>query len=337
MKTALLTLGFLLFVSINAASAQGLPGLGPSTIITLSPNNPKPNQLVTASLVTTVADDLVGARVRWSVDGEILTEGTDVTQASFVAGELGSETIITAQVTLLSGEIVTATAAVRPVEVVLSWEADTYAPELYPGRKLYSTGAFIRAEAHARFLNDAGERIDPQNLMYHWRRNGSALEEQSGRGRSSIFMEGPKFYGRDVLTVTVSTPDKTLVGESAVLVETSEPVLLLYAVDPLLGLLNHLSLHSGTQAPYMSLAAAPYFMSAQKSSSKNLEYQWTVNGRSVYSSAQDASRLSLSTDENKNKAVIAVSVTHKNLLLQEAKGKWNFSLSETSSFNPFFR
>lgn len=319
-----------------SAQAIPIPGVTQTPAIILSPEYPAPFESVTAT-VRIGSEDLSSADIAWILDGTPVAEGVGRISFSFRAGDIGAIQALSVLVRTPNGNAEAVQARVNPTRIHVAWEAQTYTPLLYKGRSLYSAGSGIVAEAHVQYIDDSGAIVAPENLIYFWRRNGSAIAGANGRGKYVLRTEGPKFYGTDILSVQVSTPQGIVVGTGAARIDTIDPRLVLYTWSPVTGPAYSAAIAQteGSIGNATTIVAEPYFMGATSSKSPLLLYEWLVNGRALSVQESSPNFLSLSS-EDATSAVISLSVTHKTALLQEAKRKWQLQFKE-SGFGLFGR
>jgi hypothetical protein len=318
------------------AHAQFLGNLSGVEIV-LRPDYPQPNQTVEAR-VTSPTVNLQSATIVWLINGEVRQQSQAGITFFFTSGDIGNAQRVSVLVKTIDGQSLSDTVTIRPAEVVLLWEADTWTPPFYKGRAIYTSGSRIKIEASAYFKDQDGTLYTADELIYTWSRNGTVLKNISGLGASSRILEGPKFYGNDVISVEVTTPSGSLIANSAALITTEEPDLLLYESDPLIGIKYYSAISNegsfyGTAEP--SVAAAPYFMDAQRANDASLTYRWKVNGTEV-AAGGDLSYVTLRFNDDENlSARMELTVEHARHLLQEAKNSWLFQFEGSVSATPF--
>lgn len=319
--------------------AQLLGNLNGVTIST-SPQYPRPHQESVAT-VRSGNVDVSAATIVWLVNDEIQQQGEGNTSFVFTTGELGATQHITALVRTVEGQVLSDSLSIQPAQVALLWEGDTYTPPFYKGRALYTPESRIRVEARAEIKDDTGRRYTDDELIYTWRRNDSALNDASGLGRSVLITNGPKFFGDDIISVEVTTKDKSIIATSAALVPTREPLVLLYKNDPLIGTMYHRSIeteHVFRQATQIGLQAHPLYMDTQNINSSSLNYVWKIDGKTITADEEKPSYMTLSFNNNEDFSTRAsVSVEHLTHLLQTATNNWLLHFEGSARATPFGR
>mgnify|MGYP007100934271 FL=1 len=319
--------------------AQFLGNLNGVTI-NLTPQHPRPHQTVEAT-VRSGNVDVSSATIVWLINDELLQQESGGTSFIFETPAEGQMQQLTVLVKTIDGQVLSDTVAIRPASVTLLWEARTWTPPFYKSRALYTPGSTIVVEARASIEGSDGRKYEPNELLYTWRRNDSVLGNQSGLGKSTLIIEGPKFFSDDVMSVEVSTPDRSIIATSAALIETRDPLVLLYEEDPLLGVVYNRSVendHVFRATQQISLVAAPFYMDARKLNDRSLTYEWQVQGRKIETNANRPSYVTLSfTTADDFSANASVSVEHISHLLQAATGNWLFHFEGGARATPFGR
>ncbi len=249
--------------------------------VSTSPSNPGPNEIVQITIESYLSD-LDKATISWSVNGRAASYGIGKTSFSFKNGGSGETTKVTISIITNTGERVTKELVFNPVGVTVLWEANTYTPPFYKGKPLMSPQAWVRAIAIPDIIDDQNSS-SAQNLVYVWKKNGTAIPEASGYGKSSYSFFGPK-PGRELgLRVAVSSIDDSIQSELRVDIPLTTPFILFYEKHPLLGALNNHPLGGKITLTKkeVTVTAEPYFFSNESSGSPWISYVWSLNGTSI--------------------------------------------------------
>lgn len=223
----------LLGASAPMAFAQGLPGTEPLTLV-VSPQYPRPYQTVTVAPRSTLLD-LSASTVKVSVNGATVYQGSGTQATSVRAGALGERTTVVVTVTDPDGRVYTKQQVLRPAEVSLVLESGTPAHPFYKGGGLVASEDRIRLIALADLRSAPGTRLSSASLVYTWKVGNRVLTDSSGIGRSTLIATAPVRYRNADISVTVTSPDNTLVGEAHTVVTPVDPIVRIYQNDPLLG------------------------------------------------------------------------------------------------------
>ena len=319
-KIALAALMLALFAGAlfsEEAQAQA-PGLVAAEIVA-TPENPAPGQEVSFEL-RSFSLDLNRATISWSVDGKPAASGVGRTRISAVAGKLGSTLSVTAAIRTAAGQNFSASAALSVASIDLLWQASSYTPPFYRGKALPAADASLTVTAVPHLLS-GGRELSPESLIYTWRRGTTVLGEQSGRGKMSVTVAGPKLNDAIRVSVEVSSADRSVRGSNVVTIAAAEPQALLYADDPLLGLRLERALGASfaLSEKEARLTAMPYFLSAARRADPNLEYRFSLDGAPVAAANGDRGSVILrQVAEGRGIAGLSLSVQHLTRILQSA-------------------
>lgn len=267
-------IALMLLAGVSAAHAQDFVSAEPVSLV-ITPQYPRPNQVVSVSPRSTLID-LNASSIRISVNGANVYEGSGTRPVSFPAGALGERTTVSVSVTDSSGRVYTKQHVIRPAEVSLVLESASTAHPFYQGGGLVASEGRIRLVALADLRSAPGTRLSPSNLVYTWKLGNRVLTDSSGIGRSSLTATAPIRYRTADISVTVTSPDNTLVGEARTVVSAVDPVARIYQNDPLLGPNFDVALASRFTMPdtEATFRAVGYFFSVPPT------YSWRVNNAS---------------------------------------------------------
>ncbi|MEK7552429.1 MAG: hypothetical protein AAB534_03375 [Patescibacteria group bacterium] len=317
-------LALLLFIFTIPLHAQtldlpvsNLPNAESFLSIKTTPTNPGPRQKVTATLIF-YQTDTKKANISWYLNAELKEKKIGKTSFEFETGGIGSFSSVAVVIDTFEGEVFQKEIVLRPAEVNLVANAETYTPPFYKGRALYTQKTDVRITAIPEFLNSDGQKIKPQNLMYKWQQGNSVLGEQSGVGRNSITVPGETITRPLDIRVEVSTLDERIKANGSIVVRKGEPKVLIYEKNPLLGLLlNQKADLLFISEKEITLEAVPYFFSVPTKNSSGIEYFWTQNSQKIESGDEQSSIILRQTEENMTGNVnIGVRVTNKDNQLQ---------------------
>jgi len=289
--------------NVRAQTSEGLPIPNLPTAesflsIKTTPKNPAPNQKVVAS-IDFHQTDLKKAQIAWYLNGELVEKKIGKTSFEFETGKIGSFSSVAVVIDTFEGEIFQKEIILRPAEVNLIANAQTYTPPFYKGRALYTQKTEVRITAIPEFLNSQGQKVNPQNLMYKWQQGNSVLGEQSGVGRNSISIPGQTITRPLDIRVEVSTLNESIRASGSIVVQKGEPKVLVYEKNPLLGLmLNQRADLLFVKEKEITLEAVPYFFSVPTKNSSAIEYSWTQNSQKIESGDQQSSIILRQTEEN---------------------------------------
>lgn len=223
----------LLLAVAAPVSAQALPGSEPLSVV-MSPEYPRPYQTFTVAPRSSLID-LASSNVSVSVNGSVVYRGSGTGAVNIRAGALGERTTVVVTVVDPSGKTHTLQSIVRPAEVSLVMEPVSTVHPFYKGGSLVASEGRVRLVAIADLRTDAATRLPASSLVYTWRLGDRVLTDASGIGKSTLIAEAPVRYRNANITVTVTNPQSTLVGEASTVVSAADPFMRIYRNDPLLG------------------------------------------------------------------------------------------------------
>lgn len=249
--------------------------------VKISPSNPSPNETVRVAIESYLSD-MNKATISWSLNGRVALKGVGKTSFSFQNGPSEKTTLLTISVTTNKGESITKEFSWTPVGVTLFWEADTYTPPFYRGKPLLSPQAKVKVVATPDNTG-AQNALGAGNLVYIWEKGGTTMSDASGYGKNFFSFTGPKPYDETNVKVHVSSVDDTMKSEARVYLSLSNPFILFYDNNPLLGVLYNrpFSTTLALTKKEFSIRAEPYFFSNERGEVQTLQYNWSVNGAQV--------------------------------------------------------
>ena len=325
MRTVLLFIVTLFFAS--GASAQSVSFFEPLTL-TVAPDFPEPQTTITLRVDSTSLD-LDRASIAWYADDTLIAEGGGLTETTFTLGPLGSATHIAVVATDLAGESESLERTIRPAEVDLLWEAVSYTPPLYQGKRLVSSSSEVRMQALPRLVRANGSTIPTSDIIYTWRKNGALVSDASGRGKAQATFPPPLLFGTDTIQVEAVSLDGTLTARASAVIPSRDPQLVLYHKHPLFGTLYHQALTGEDAIPDVEAAfvAEPYFAPVHISTDRSLMYTWRVNGTAVATDATNPNHVTLNAQNSTGAARIELKLTHTTDVFLESRGSWNLLLN----------
>lgn len=267
-----------LLVTVLVCTAYALPvhaqystNDAPVTL-SMSPQYPKPYSTVTVVPRSTLID-LISSEVTITANGVVVQKGSGSQGAAVQVGGPGETTTIVLTVKDPSGKVSTSKLTVRPADVALVVEPVSTAHPFYQGLTLLAPQARVRLVAIPDLRKDGKTALDPKTLVYTWKLGDRVLESASGIGRSVLNATAPVQHRYADITLTVTSPDQALVAEAKTSITPTEPVVRVYADDPLKGPDFDVALSgsyalSGAEATFR---VVPYFFSVTP------VFTWSVN------------------------------------------------------------
>lgn len=337
--TSSLAIGSLIFFGFLSVSfAQETPTLpreARQTLeITLLPEHPQANSPVRIQ-ISNYSTDMKSAYTTWIVNGTVVKKGYGETEYTVMTGKLGIATTVSVSATTQEGKIITGTKTIRPADLDLVWQADSYTPPFYKGKALYPNQGHVRVIAIPNFIGASGKAFNPKNLVYKWQRNGDVEGGASGYGKNIFEFDGPAVLQTENITLTVETLDKSIGGQKAISFDPSDSRVLLYEDHPLYGIRLERALSNGVSLSdnQIKIAAVPYFFSVTKRSDESLIYSWSINNTLDSSLTPSQSYLTFRKTGDGGIANIAVNAKSKVSVFQFAANALSITLTNVA--NPF--
>jgi hypothetical protein len=326
-KTSFLLVLLALFTPCSFAVAQSIPGIQDPIVVRVTPTNPRSNEPIIID-IQSYATDLNTALVSWSVDGKEEANGVGLKRFRMTAGPLGSTKTVEVSVGTLGSGVLSTTIIIRPADVGLLWEADTYTPPFYQGKALHSFNGTFKVIALPELYASSGEKIDAKDLIYTWSKNGEVQGSASGYGRNTFVGSQTSYLreGEDI-SVEVSAPRENVVASNNILVIPTVPEILFYENSPLYGIVYEKALQNSFKLTNeeISIIAEPMFFSVGTRGSSRLTYDWTLN-KGALSDFKNKSEVTLRRANNQaGRANVEVVSQHQQRLLQGGKGALTIS------------
>jgi len=302
---------------------------GQSALITTIPNHPAPNSLMEAS-ISSFSTDLDKSEISWFINGTLEKQGIGEKKITFRTGKSGTTINISVTIKQNGGGMITAKKVIRPADVDLIWEAQTYTPIQYRGKALHSSQSNIEITAIPH-LSKGNTKLSPSQLIYNWEHNDQPLLDQSGFGKQSIKIEGSLVFGEDIVHVSVSDQDSTITATGVVVITPNDPEILFYEDSSAIGLMYNRPLVGNFLSNFdqVALRAEPFYFSKKDLFTNNTSYQWSANGQKVLPDQDNPLYIRFGGEGNISSARITLEIENTMRLLQEASASFSLLLGNT--------
>lgn len=262
-----------LLITTHLAHAQAL---APDLSLEISPGNPAPGAVTTIT-ARSYGSDLNQLSVSWTYNGTAVAQGLGKTSIRVAAPAAGTTGVIVAT----TSEGASATAVLRPASIDLLWEAaDAYTPPFYKGKALLPIGGMLRVTAIPAASTS-------KSLSYTWQRNGSAVDAQSGFGRTSITLKNDPLNASERINVTAGTG--SYAATNTLNLNVYAPLALAYENKD--GYIDYAHGYTST-IPFNKSGALlhfePYYFSVPRSVESDLTTSLSVNKEQISSSNEIA-------------------------------------------------
>lgn len=314
-KISSVIVGLLIFIFFPFTSqAQSTS----SVSIQISPENYSAGEQVTLSLSSfTVTLDT--ASIVWEIDGEEARKGVGMKEIKIDAPVSGEEKEVFVAVTTKSG-VVERTIILKPETIDFYIESvDGFIPPWYQGRSRIAEEGVVKVVAVPDSFNAIG---GDDSRVYTWSKNNFKDPSQSGRGRQAYITKLSPFVNSEDITVEVGGMSKTTT------LTPQATSISLYENSPLVGtrfekeLSNDLNLTKED----VTFEVIPWFFSAPNRNSNALSVSWTINGLPTRAQGNRSLLNLRKGTTQKGRAVIGVTVKHKERTLQSNRATLNIDL-----------
>ncbi|MDP2669126.1 MAG: hypothetical protein Q8P07_04810 [bacterium] len=293
-----------------------------------SPSYPSAGQTFTVEAKTYSTDPL-RSDFKWFLNGKAVASGLSITSQTFTAGKLGSSMKIDVSLTATDGRVFSKSLTVYIADVDIVLNPLTYTPPLYRGSSLASVAGTVEVYA-VPHLFSSGARIAPQNLIYEWSLNGEKVRDQSGPGRNtmifSLYDSGGTSYS---IKVKVSNASGAVSAQKSASVQTTEPKILFYEMNPLTGRAGNANVSFGVRGGgNVAVLAEPYFFDL--SSLSRATINWNANGIKVDQPAgKDPLLMEISAPENAISLTnFSLNINDKKTIHQNTNGSFNIQAAQ---------
>lgn len=293
----------------------------------VTPLFPEPGDTVTV-FAETYSFDTSRANTIWRVNGEVIEQGRGIQQITFDLGTFQNNARVSFTATQ-GAETISHNITIVPNIIDLIVESGTYTPPFYKGGTVPTHEAPMRIVA----LPSLGA-YDSEELIYTWRINGQVAGSKSGAGRSTLTTEAAPLGQRLAVRVDVESVDGAAQGRKEVSIKTQRPNVVLYAVNPLLGLntARILERESELAEEEVTIHAEPFYVSGAYRDLLPILYTWKLNGKKVETTNNDTGTITLrQAGTGKGTAYIQVSITHPDEVLVQGGDAASFTFGTDTS------
>lgn len=277
LKITIIALSIPLLFSFASLTKAQVPNSIDGVEVNVDPENPAPGQNVTVS-VESYNTDLNSASIVWIVDGKNYKQGSGIKSINISAPQIGKKTNIVIAIMTVEGREVKKSLNIKSGSVDIIWETDGYAPPFYKGKNSFAYQNTIKVTAIPHLSENGTSEIDPSTLIYNWKNNDKAIQDQSGYGKQTISIKDdlPKTLN---IEVNVETKNGSQKGISSISLTPDNPSILFYEDNPYYGTLynNALIDRFDMNNQEVNILAAPYGFNNVYNQENPLNYLWSIN------------------------------------------------------------
>ncbi len=315
------------FFNVTCAQIITLPETEVS--IELSPENPRPNSVVYASVIS-YGTNLDAATITWKLGGKTQKSGIGEKSFSFTVGETNTTTLIEVSIKTREGESIQKTLRIRPSSVDLFWESESFVPPFYKGKSLFSHQNKITMIALPHITTSTGVEIGTKNLIYTWKKNGSVVEGASGFGKNTYTFTSSLISRPFNIEVEVATTNNSGSGYASINVNPTDPSILFYKKDPLLGIEFQKTLQNIVplnESRELLVVGIPLFFGTTNSSAGGLSYKWKINGSPINNNPTESTQIFRLEEDSFGISKIGLSIENDIKILQYASDSFTLSFN----------
>lgn len=320
-----LFLALVLFSGGFAVHAQTIPAGLDTLTLEIQPQFPGAFEETTLRVRSTLLD-LSRGSMTVTQNGRTIHEGQGAASVSFTTGRSGLPQSLTVRVTI-DGVTHTKNLTFTPSDLTLTYEAASYTPALYKGKKLLPADGQARIIALPDFRLENGNPVNNNQIIYTWKVDGRVLFDESGIGKNNITVTVPTKYRSRIVSVTAATRDSSITTERAITLTPDEPVIRAYILDPLVGALYEKAIMQNENlTDETTVIVEPFHFSASSRNDSALAYQWRMNRATI--PGETTPRLTLrNTNNTGGTAALDVRIMREGMPFQIAQHFFNLTFT----------
>lgn len=301
--------------------------------ITVIPEYPRENQDVYIK-INNFSANLNASRIQWVENGVVKQNEVGKTSFSTRTGEIGSTKTIDIIITTENGLKISETVVLKPTVIDLVWESNGYTPPFFKGKALYGIEGQIKVIASPHFTQ-GGAPISANDLVYTWKVDTKVIGDKSGRGKSTLTIDGSPLLRPLNIELLVSHDESGQAGKETITIPQFKTIVQIYEEHPLYGTILSKALSSkySIKGREISVQAVPYTMSVTDPKSEIVKYTWSLNGKKITISNSPVLTLRA---ENSDPGLSVVGVTVEHIKKVFQKGDKSVDIRYNTGQNNLF-
>lgn len=242
--------------------------------IRTNPETPAPNQDVQV-IVESYAVNLNTANIIWYIDGIALKEGPAEKVFNTRTKDFGVPVTIDIVILTADGGRFDKQIVLKPEEVDMLWEANTYVPPFYKGKALPTYKSIVKVTAIPRFNSLSS---NPAEYYYRWTMNRTTGLGEALAKNSAVLQVGWA-DSRMPVNVEVTKLGTDYKANAVQYIPVTEARAQFYELAPLLGIQFNKALGGSVVAngTDFRIRAVPYFFSNEDYETGGLRYVWKTD------------------------------------------------------------
>lgn len=328
----------LFLLPFHEARSQGFGLGGDSVNVDMIPISPRAYQSVSVTL-TSYLGDLDSATITWQINGKTEVSGKGIKKFSFSVGSISQTTSLDIIIVFQNGSSERKSLKIKPTDVDLIWQSESYVSPFYKGKALFSHQNKITFIALPHMTNQSGAEINPKNLIYKWSNAETVVDTASGYGKNVYSFNAPLISRNLNVTVEVTSPDSTTRGFARIEVPPVEPEVIIYRKDPLYGIEFQKALTGNINMGSLkeiTVIGTPFYFGVLNNFSSDLKYEWQINGAKTGNGVQTNTQIFRQKGGVSGVANISLSVENTERILQFARNKFSIEFGQEVTNNSLF-
>ena len=276
--------------------------------LSVSPSYPQSNEAYTVTLQSYAVQKNT---IVWFINGKEDSANRNKNTLTQKAGNTGSKTVITAQVSTNDGTRVEKRVTILPTRIDLHIQSNSVVPAFYKGRALPSNGTPLTVRA----LVFTGQNIAASNYLYLWKQDGKIQNGGAVRGNNS-FTFTPSFQKEVTVSLEVQSSDGQIIAQKSQSIPLVQPELYFYEQNPLRGL-SSIALPNTYNfiADEMTIRAEGYFMDPSLQGSSILK-EWKIGNKVANTISGDPQEITVRKEGNSGTSKLSFHIRNLQQLLQ---------------------
>ncbi|TRZ53163.1 hypothetical protein D4R99_01355 [bacterium] len=294
--------------------------------ISLSPENPGPNENATAS-VSYSQGNIDSVNTTWYINGKQTLTGIGKRDITFKTGNAGESTTIRVDLETNTYGLLSKEITILPNTLEVLWEADTYTPPFYKGKALPSSQSSVKVVSLPHFVSGS-TIIDPDNIVYVWKKGYFKNQNASGFGKTIYAYKTGYTFNDDEITVSAATQDGSVSITKIVPIHVYEPKIIFFENKPLQGIRyeNSLSNTFNYIESEATIHAVPFFFSLSDLNKNNADFTWMVDGKKLETDPDNKTEFTLrKPDKGKGQYRLRLDINNIGYDLQTASKELTLS------------
>lgn len=311
----------------------GLPaGIQEQISVDINPEIPDPGEVFVIS-IESFSSNLSAANIIWQVDGVTVLNGQGIKQVQLTAPAAGKRMVVKYIIQKIGGGTISDTLSFNPAEVDIIYEAQTYTPPFYKGRSIFTSESVINFVAIPNFIDSSGRKLDEDGLIFTWKIDYQPVLQVSGPGKNTFPFQSSLIQRPMIIGVEVESPTTNLLAETEILIELSDPQILLYENNPLLGTVFEQAVSGNFMLDRQEIdfKAVPYFFSVNHPGDFDLGYEWFINGSKIQVGPTQNTLTFRNVGDLQGKSDINLQINHLGKLLQGSATGFSLDFGKINS------